>query len=54
MADAQQVDRPGRRRMGMSLRYANGRFAASLEYGRLLNGSKVPLSASSRGAAARR
>jgi hypothetical protein len=31
----------------MGLRYANGPFAASLEYGRLLNGSKVPLSANS-------
>jgi hemolysin activation/secretion protein len=33
--------------IGMGLRYANGPFAASLEYGRLLNGSKVPLSANS-------
>lgn len=33
--------------MGMGLRYANGPLAASLEYGRLLNGSKVPLSANS-------
>ena len=33
--------------LGLGLRYGNGPFAASLEYGRLLNGSKVPLSANS-------
>lgn len=33
--------------MGLGLRYASGPIAASLEYGRLLNGSKVPLSANS-------
>ena len=37
----------GCRRMGLGLHYGTGPFAASLEYGRLLNGSKVPPSANS-------
>ena len=32
---------------GLGLHYGNGPFAASLEYGRLVNGSRVPLSANS-------
>ena len=40
--------------VGLGLRYAREPFAASLDYGRLLNGSKVPLAINSASPQARR